>query len=117
MVVPDQVEYAVHEQESQFVLEALPELPGLDSVGALDSSSILTSAEFPSRLLILGGGYIALELGQVFRRLGAEVTVDGTAFAVGSTPLLKAGAKYVIKVWIKGPGTATDYNVGIAITK
>ena len=52
-----------------------PELEGLDSVGALDSSSILTAAEFPSRLLILGGGYIALELGQVFRRLGAEVTV------------------------------------------
>ena len=52
-----------------------PELPGLDSVGALDSSSILTSPEFPSRLLIVGGGYIALELGQVFRRLGAEVSL------------------------------------------
>ena len=52
-----------------------PELQGLDSVGALDSSSILTATEFPSRLVILGGGYIALELGQVFRRLGAEVTV------------------------------------------
>ena len=52
-----------------------PGLPGLDSVGALDSSSILTVGEFPSRLLVLGGGYIALELGQVFRRLGAEVTL------------------------------------------
>ncbi len=52
-----------------------PELPGLDSVPALDSSSILTVPELPRRLLMLGGGYIALELGQVFRRLGAEVTV------------------------------------------
>jgi pyruvate/2-oxoglutarate dehydrogenase complex dihydrolipoamide dehydrogenase (E3) component len=52
-----------------------PDLPGLDSVDPLDSSSILTSPEFPARLLVLGGGYIALELGQVFRRLGAEVTV------------------------------------------
>jgi pyruvate/2-oxoglutarate dehydrogenase complex dihydrolipoamide dehydrogenase (E3) component len=52
-----------------------PELPGLDSVPALDSSSILTLDEFPGHLLVLGGGYIALELGQVFRRLGAEVTV------------------------------------------
>ena len=52
-----------------------PELPGLDSVPALDSSSILTLPEFPERLLVLGGGYIALELGQVFRRLGAEVTL------------------------------------------
>ena len=56
-----------------------PELPGLDSVATLDSSSILTLAEFPSRLLVLGGGYIALELGQVFRRLGAEVTVVESA--------------------------------------
>jgi pyruvate/2-oxoglutarate dehydrogenase complex dihydrolipoamide dehydrogenase (E3) component len=55
-----------------------PKLEGLDSVGALDSSTILTAGEFPSRLLILGGGYIALELGQVFRRLGAEVTVVET---------------------------------------
>jgi len=52
-----------------------PDLPGLESVPALDSSSILTVPEFPAHLLVLGGGYIALELGQVFRRLGADVTV------------------------------------------
>ena len=56
-----------------------PAIPGLDSVSALDSSSILTLPEFPRRLLVLGGGYIALELGQVFRRLGAEVTVVESA--------------------------------------
>jgi len=56
-----------------------PAIPGLDSIRALDSSSILTLPEFPSRLLVLGGGYIALELGQVFRRLGAEVTVVETS--------------------------------------
>jgi len=53
----------------------VPELEGLASVKTLDSSSILTVPEFPSRLLILGGGFIALELGQIFRRLGAEVTI------------------------------------------
>ena len=56
-----------------------PDLPGLDSVPALDSSSILTLGPFPERLLVLGGGYIALELGQVFRRLGAEVTIVESA--------------------------------------
>jgi len=56
-----------------------PDLPGLDSVPALDSSSILTLGPFPDRLLVLGGGYIALELGQVFRRLGAEVTIVESA--------------------------------------
>ncbi len=53
----------------------VPGLPGLEAVPTLDSSSILTAPEFPSRLLILGGGFIALELGQIFRRLGAEVTI------------------------------------------
>ena len=56
-----------------------PELPGLESVPALDSSSILTLPTFPGRLVVLGGGYIALELGQVFRRLGAEVSIVESA--------------------------------------
>ena len=56
-----------------------PELPGLESVPALDSSSILTLPRFPERLLVRGGGDVSLELGQVFRRLGAEVTVVETA--------------------------------------
>ncbi|HET9158015.1 MAG TPA: mercuric reductase [Myxococcaceae bacterium] len=52
-----------------------PDLPGLDSVRALDSSAILTLPEFPERLVVLGGGFIALELGQIFRRLGAAVSI------------------------------------------
>jgi pyruvate/2-oxoglutarate dehydrogenase complex dihydrolipoamide dehydrogenase (E3) component len=51
------------------------ELHGLDSVAALDSSAILTLPEFPERLVVLGGGFIALELGQIFRRLGASVSI------------------------------------------
>ena len=56
---------------------ALPELPGLAEVGPLVSSTALALTELPERLLILGAGYIACELGQVFRRLGAEVTIVG----------------------------------------
>lgn len=52
-----------------------PDLPGLDSVPALDSSGILTLPEFPERLVVLGGGFIALELGQIFRRLGSTVSM------------------------------------------
>jgi pyruvate/2-oxoglutarate dehydrogenase complex dihydrolipoamide dehydrogenase (E3) component len=52
-----------------------PDLPGLDSVPALDSSAMLTLTEFPGRLVVLGGGFIALELGQIFRRLGAAVSI------------------------------------------
>lgn len=58
----------------------LPDIEGLESVPYL-TSDLLTSDEpveltsCPQSLLIVGGGYIALELGQMFRRFGAEVTI------------------------------------------
>ncbi len=53
----------------------IPPIPGLDTVGYLTSTSILELEELPARLAIIGGGYIALEFAQVFRRLGSEVVV------------------------------------------
>lgn len=54
---------------------ALPPLPGLKSVPTLDSSSIMELEEMPAHLLVLGGGYIGLEFGQMFRRFGSRVTI------------------------------------------
>jgi pyruvate/2-oxoglutarate dehydrogenase complex dihydrolipoamide dehydrogenase (E3) component len=54
---------------------ARPALAGLDSVEALDSTSIMELGALPEHLLILGGGYIGLEFGQMFRRFGSAVTV------------------------------------------
>jgi pyruvate/2-oxoglutarate dehydrogenase complex dihydrolipoamide dehydrogenase (E3) component len=54
---------------------ARPTLPGLDSVRALDSTSIMELDTLPEHLLVLGGGYIGLEFGQMFRRFGSAVTV------------------------------------------
>src|SRR5204862_1121952 len=54
---------------------ARPALDGLDSVDALDSTSIMELSALPEHLLILGGGYIGLEFGQMFRRFGSAVTV------------------------------------------
>jgi len=54
---------------------ATPPLDGLDGVAALDSTSIMELDAVPERLLVLGGGYVGLEFGQMFRRFGAEVTV------------------------------------------
>ncbi len=54
---------------------AVPELAGLADVGHLTSTSALELTELPRRLLILGAGYVACELGQLFRRLGAEVVL------------------------------------------
>lgn len=52
-----------------------PPVPGLDSVPSLDSTSILGLDEIPEHLLVLGGSYIGLEFGQMFRRFGSRVTV------------------------------------------
>jgi pyruvate/2-oxoglutarate dehydrogenase complex dihydrolipoamide dehydrogenase (E3) component len=54
---------------------ARPALAGLDSVEALDSTSIMELGALPEHLLILGGGYIGLEFGQMFRRFGSAVTI------------------------------------------
>jgi len=54
---------------------AVPPVPGLDKVPFLDSTTILDVDRLPSHLLILGGGYIGLEFGQMFRRFGSRVTL------------------------------------------
>ena len=52
-----------------------PTLPGLDRVPHLDNAGIMELRELPGHLVILGGGYIATEFGQMFRRFGSEVTI------------------------------------------
>jgi len=52
-----------------------PPIPGLDTVPTLDSTSIMELDSVPDRLLVVGGGYIALEYGQMFRRFGSRVTI------------------------------------------
>ena len=53
----------------------VPPIDGLDAVDFLTSTSIMELDRVPNHLLILGGGYIGLEFGQMFRRFGAEVTI------------------------------------------
>jgi mercuric reductase len=55
-------------------IEGLAEAPYLTS-DLLTSDELMELTELPESLLIVGGGYIALELGQMFRRFGSKVTV------------------------------------------
>src|SRR5260221_1039060 len=75
---------------------SIPHVPGLSDVPYL-TSDLLSSAddpwgrelrEQPRSLLILGGGYIALELGQMFARFGSEVTLvtRGPSILTGYEP-------------------------------
>src|SRR5215471_80896 len=52
-----------------------PNLDGVDQVSTLDNASIMELGAVPEHLLILGGGYIGIEFGQLFRRLGSRVTI------------------------------------------
>jgi len=56
-----------------------PKLEGLERVAALDNESIMELDAVPEHLLILGGGYIGLEFGQLFRRFGSRVTIVQSA--------------------------------------
>ena len=53
----------------------VPPLPGIDTVPYLDNSSMMAVDFLPGHLVILGGSYIGLEFGQMYRRFGSEVTV------------------------------------------
>jgi len=53
----------------------IPKLPGLYAVPYYTNLDIFTLTKLPEHLIVLGGGPVGLELGQGFRRLGAEVTV------------------------------------------
>jgi pyruvate/2-oxoglutarate dehydrogenase complex dihydrolipoamide dehydrogenase (E3) component len=53
----------------------IPPINGLNRVPFLDSTSIMDLDALPKHLLIIGGGYIAIEFGQMFRRYGSQVTI------------------------------------------
>ena len=54
---------------------SVPSLPGLQDIPYLNSTSIMELDAVPDRLLVIGGGYIGLEFGQLFRRFGSHVTI------------------------------------------
>src|SRR5713101_2964676 len=50
-------------------------IKGVESVSVLDSTTIMELDTVPEHLLVIGGGYIGLEFGQMFRRFGSQVTI------------------------------------------
>ncbi len=53
----------------------VPDIPGLDDVDYLDSTSALQLDALPASLVIMGGGYIGVEIAQIFARAGSAVTI------------------------------------------
>ena len=53
----------------------MPPLPGIDTVDALDSTSAMAMEALPASMIVLGGGPVGVELGQVFARFGVKVVI------------------------------------------
>lgn len=53
----------------------IPPIKGLEDVDYLTSTSIMELYKIPEHLIIIGGGYIGLEFGQMYRRFGSKVTI------------------------------------------
>jgi pyruvate/2-oxoglutarate dehydrogenase complex dihydrolipoamide dehydrogenase (E3) component len=56
-------------------LPTFPQIPGLDPALALTNETLMELTEIPEHLVILGGGYIGVEFGQMFRRFGSKVSI------------------------------------------
>ena len=50
-------------------------IPGSETVPTLNSTTIMELDSVPEHLLVLGGGYVGLEFGQMFHRFGSQVTI------------------------------------------
>lgn len=80
-VGPHRLRVGDHDLESERIFintgtrADMPRLEGLDGVEYLTNASIMQLHELPEHLVVLGGGYIGLEFGQMFRRFGSQVTV------------------------------------------
>ena len=54
---------------------AVPDLPGVGQVKYLTNTSLLELDALPRHLVVIGGSYVGIEFGQMFRRFGSEVTI------------------------------------------
>ena len=54
---------------------AIPDVPGLAAASPLTNIEVLELDYLPAHLIVLGGGYVGLELAQAYRRFGSRVTV------------------------------------------
>jgi pyruvate/2-oxoglutarate dehydrogenase complex dihydrolipoamide dehydrogenase (E3) component len=53
----------------------VPQMPGLEQISYFNNSSIMDVDFLPEHLIVVGGSYIGLEFGQMYRRFGSKVTI------------------------------------------
>ncbi len=73
---------------------AVPDLPGLEEVDWLTSTTAMELTELPESLVVIGGGYVGIEQAQMFAHLGTRVTLVGR-LVPRAEPELAAGLRGV----------------------
>ena len=100
----------------------------LDKKRVITSTEVLSMTEVPEHLVIIGGGVIGLELGQVYRRLGAQVsvveymdriipTMDGAQSKELTKVLKKQGVKFYLSHQVQGVKTTKNKVTVTALDK
>lgn len=133
LVGPNEVAVTTEDGEQRFTADHIViatgsrpiEIPGFSYADepVLDSTKALDLEQLPGRLVVIGGGYIGLEMGGMFAKLGSEVTVvemqpsvlfgfDKDAVKVVARKLKKAGVTTLLKTAAKGWEVTDD---GIAV--
>ena len=62
----------------------VPDIDGLDTVDYLTNASVMELDHVPDHLIVLGGGFVGLEFGQMFRRFGADATIVESGARIAS---------------------------------
>jgi pyruvate/2-oxoglutarate dehydrogenase complex dihydrolipoamide dehydrogenase (E3) component len=102
----------------------VPDIPGIDTTEYLTNATVMELTEVPRHLLVLGGGYIGLEFGQMFRRFGSRVTLvhrgaeilpreDADVASEARTALEAEGIAFVLDARTTGAARARD---GVRLT-
>ncbi|WP_419841222.1 mycothione reductase [Candidatus Poriferisodalis sp.] len=89
----------------------IPPFPGLDRSPYHTSDTVMRLEELPERMMVLGGGYIAAELGYVFAALGVEVMLVNR-----SERLLRAEDDDVSEAFTRAAAQRFDLRLGATVT-
>ncbi len=77
----------------------IPDIDGLESIPYLTNRSVMELQEVPEHLIVVGGGYIGLEFGQMFRRFDSEVTIlqRGSQIAPHEDPDIAEELRHILE--------------------
>jgi pyruvate/2-oxoglutarate dehydrogenase complex dihydrolipoamide dehydrogenase (E3) component len=87
---------------------AVPPVAGIDEVGWIDHISALDLTEVPASLLVVGGGAVGLEFGQVFSRFGSKVTIVDALERIAPIADMEASAMLRMALEREGIDVATS---------